>query len=261
MTPAATPSGDFQAEVEALCTRVAEAHKTALESEDEAELQDGLAEVSDAEAELVDALAELDPPDDLETAFSEYIDELARYADANRRLMDSYGDPPETLENAVASAESGVALEEAAAKADLPPECPPPPTINVHNTLFVAQVNRECFEVGVDLQVGGPIEMPETPKEVALVLDLGERVTAAIARAVRRAASPQVEGLPVKEILRASKKRFLALRNLRATFSDGNYREYRQAARRVRAVSEATDRLLLSAGLRECSKLFGLLPF
>lgn len=256
-----TDSAAFRTELQALCKPVAEEHKRLVQSEDQAAFRENAFKVAQAELRLIDDLGNLDPPPELEDELATYVGELRSYSVAQRQAAGTSDDSRGALEEIVEAARSGVALERGRSEADLPSECPPPPGVDVHNTLFVARANLECFDLTADIQVAGPLKTPQSAKEIALVFDLGERVTAGIARVVKRSAGSQVEGTLVKEIIALNKKRFQAIIALRNTFGVGDYGAYRKAARHLLNVSREADRRMLSVGLIECSKVFGLLPF
>jgi hypothetical protein len=258
--PADSPNPDFLTQVEELCAPIAQMHEEALDETTGSGMVEALSAATDEEVELKETLEGMDPPDDLETAFDSYVETLGDYTDAHQAMEETTSDSRSTLESVVEGAEAGVALEEAGDEAGLPESCPPPPGVNVHNTLFVARANLECFEIRQDITAAGPLEFTGNPKEVGLILEMGERVSAAIARALTESSTPNISGLPVKELIKANKERFLAVRALGNSFGD-NFAEYQKAARRLQAVSEDVDQALLSVGLLECSELFGLLPF
>ncbi|HEX2050728.1 MAG TPA: hypothetical protein VHJ34_08870 [Actinomycetota bacterium] len=243
-----------------MCEPVEDAHEALLESEDTAGLQAAVTRLNEAEAELVDAIGRLEPPDGAGEHFARYVDALERYTSAASDASAGSGDARARLTAAVEAARAGVGLEDAAATADVPDECPPPPGVDAHNTLFAARANLACFDIGTEMRAAGPFDAPATAREVVTALELGERVTAGIAAAVRSAATRQVDGLPVDDIIETSRRRFMALATLRTTFEKGNYAAYRAANRELRTVTAEADRLLLSVGLLECSKALGSLP-
>ena len=249
---------DFADEVRNLCAAAPEEEEALLEGSD---LTENLKQVAEARAELIAALGELQVPPEREASFEAYLDELENYADAMARGT-SEGDDRAAYQALVEGAESGVALSELADEADLPEECPPPAGTDVHNTLFVTKANLGCYEIGEDLLAAGPIEAPKSAKAISLVLELGKRVAAGIAREVREADAPGVdERIPVDELIDANKKRFMAVVGLGNTFGNADYDAYKQAAKRLKSVSREADRLALSVGLIQCAKVFNLLPF
>ena len=254
---ASVSADDFRAEVEKLCDPVSDMHDDALDTGGSG-IEESVEEVIEAEIDLKEDLETLDPPDDQEGAFAEYLEQYGRYVEASKTIVNSE-DPRTILAAAVEGAEVAVSLEEAAMAAGLPESCPPVAGVDVHNNLFVARANLGCFDLSEDISVAGSIETPQTAREADLLLDLGEQVSAGIARVLEEADSPGVEDIPVEKMIKANKKRFLAIRDFRRAFDEG-YKEFRAVGDRFETVSKAADKLMLSYGLVECARVFSLLP-
>ncbi|HEX2196468.1 MAG TPA: hypothetical protein VHJ76_06035 [Actinomycetota bacterium] len=255
----ATPAADFRSEVAELCAPVTDREERLLDGDSLAELREASAELTQAELDLAADLRALEAPTDVSDEVDAYADVLERYAEAIARSVDdragsrAYGP-------IVKAARLSARLDEAAAAADLPVECPPLAGFDAGNTLFVAKANRECSELRDDLLSAGRIERPRTAEEIALVLDLGQRVSAGIARAVERSAPDGALEIEVKRIIRANKKRFLALAAVEQSFRDGDFGAYNKATRKLVRVSATADRKMLSLGLVACARVFGLIP-
>jgi hypothetical protein len=69
-----------------------------------------------------------------------------------------------------------------------------------------------------------------------------------------------VRGIPVKRLIRSSKKRFDAIDALAATFDSGDFHAYRKAAKRLTKTSREVDRKMVSYGLVLCAKAFSVVP-
>ncbi len=255
----ATPAADFRTEAAALCGPVAEQEERLLDAGGIDDLREATRELGRAELQLAADLRALDASPDVAAEVDAYADMLERYSKAHTRSVEQT-ESAEPYAAIVQAARIGVSLDEAAAAADLPPDCPPAAGVNVHNGLFVAKANRGCHRLREDVSSAGPIETPRTAEEVALVLDLAQRLTAGIARAVERAAPSDALELPVKQIIRASKKRFRALGDLRQTFAEADFGAYKEASRELRRISRKADRKMLSLGLIACVKAFGEIP-
>lgn len=253
------PAEDVSDRLEELCTPVAEAHDELYEIEDQSDYVEASSALSEAKRDLAQALRDLDAP-----GVDEYAQALEAYAQALEEQSEATtggeaASQAEALDTVIATAKAEVRLGEAAEAADLPDECPPPSSIDPDNGVFVAKANRACFDLYEDAG-GEPFETPRTPEEVALTLDLGRRLSAGIARAVRDATSPGVEGIPVKKVIRLNKKRFEAIDAVAATFESGDYRDFQKAGRKLAKVSREAERVMLSIGLVYCSKASSLVP-
>jgi hypothetical protein len=255
--------GSFDNNLREICAQTADEEAGVLDVESESDLSENLEQVAKAHVELRDAFSELDPPPERESSFSAYLIELDEYVTAMERGYLDGEDPRIILESIVDQAQSGIALRDLADKAGLPDECPPLAGTNVHNTLFVAEANLSCFELGEDVLAGGPIELsnPPKPKEVSLVLDLGRRVTARIAGVIRNAETPGVQEIPVDALVRANRERFEAVNGLADALRSGDFDSYENASKRLAAVSRRADQLAMSVGLLHCARVFNLLPF
>lgn len=256
----AAQEGSFDDDVRAACAETAEVEADQTFSENEAAIQEDLDQILDAHVELQTALADLDPPSDRADAFDAYLAELESYVAAMKQGHGA-SDDRDRLQGLVDGAESGIELREHADDAALPDECPPSASTNVHNTLFVTEANLGCFDLGKDVLSAGPPKTPESPKEVALVLELGARVSGGIAGVIRGADSPGVEDIPVDELVAANKARFEAVKGLARTFTRADFGAYKRAAKRLEEVSKRADELALSVGLIHCAEVFSLLPF
>lgn len=256
------PAG-FRAEAEALCAPVAERVDRLFEAGSAGALHRAGEDLRNAELNLADRLRALDAPAGMGDELEAYTETLQRYAEAGPSPVDVIADrrgARESLVDVVDDARLGIRLEEAAAAAGLPPECPPGAGVDVDNGLFVAKANLRCFDLRKDVTAAGPIEPPRTAEEVALVLDLARRLSAGIARAVERSAPEGVLEMPVKEIIRANKKRFLALGELGQTFRDADFGAYKRVSRKLVRISRKADRKMLSLALVQCAKAFGPIP-
>ncbi len=252
----------YDREVRELCAPTADVDSDVLTSGDPADIADSLERVTKVHVELLRALEDLDPPPEREASFDAYVTELVNYVDAMKRgYIGEEDDDRAALAAIVDGAESGIALRELADDASLPGECPPLAGTNVHNTLFVAKANLGCFDLGEDVLSSGPIEMPDTARQISLVLELGRRVSAGIAGVIRRADSSAVEEIPVDELVKANRERFKAVEDLADAFGAADYGVYKKASSRLERVSRRADRLALSVGLIHCANVFNLLPF
>ena len=242
-------SDSFEQDLADLCAETAAVEDRAISGND---IDENLDRVATSHRELEAALVHLEPPAEKAESFDAYLAELSVFVDA---MELGYGDAQDShgrLEALVDNARSAVELKELAEPAGIPEECPPGADSSVHNTLFVTEVNLGCFELGDDLLVAGPIAPPKSAKGISLVLDLGKRVSAGIAQVIRRAASPEVDDrIPVRELIQANKKRFLAVEDLADTFRTADFDAYKQAASRLKTISRSADRLALSVGLVE----------
>lgn len=136
--PSASSSGVAVARIERLCASVADAYADAVEARTAEELRGALSRVAATEHELVDGLRDLRGSLETDEDLDIYIDRLEAYSQT-QELAAKSARRARQLERAVDAAEASVELEEAARGARLPEACPPPPTVDVDNTLFVAQ--------------------------------------------------------------------------------------------------------------------------
>lgn len=253
------PAEDVSDRLEELCTPVAEAHDELYEIEDRRDYVEASRALSEAKRDLAHALGDLDAPgvDEYALALEAYARTLQEQAEAT--TGGGAASQAEALDAVVATAKAEVRLEEAAEAAGLPDECPPPSSVDPDNGVFVAKANRACFDLYEDAG-GEPFDTPKTPEEVALTLDLGRRLSAGIARAVRDATSPGVEGIPVKKIIRMNNERFQSIGDVAETFESGDYGDFRTAARKLAKVSRKAGREMLSVGLVYCAKASSIVP-
>jgi hypothetical protein len=243
-TRSAAPAA-YPAEVEELCAAVADAYENA--GRDPGAL-------SRAEEDLAAGLREVDAPADVREGFDAYVAALEEHLTAQAAMGEGA-----SLDAVVASAKVQIRLDEAARAAGLPDECPPPPSVDVDNNLFVAKANRECSEL-IEEVGGEPFDPPRTPEEVALLIDIARRLTARIAGAVADSETRGVQGIPVSRIVRLNEKRMEAIDALAATFEGGDYAVYRKAGRKLMKISRRADRTMLSSGLVLCAKAFDVVP-
>lgn len=260
---AASPSTgevDFAAQVEELCGPAAEIHASLYDTSNLASFEKATSELVEAHRDLLAELRALDPPAGLEEELDAYADQLEQSSDASAGLADTSGSPRAHMTRIVRSAKLEVELEKAAAKAELPDVCPPPPGVDVDNTLFVAKANRDCLELVEDVSAAGPLDAPTTAEEVDLVLELGRRLTAGIVRAIERSLVPGIEGLPLDEIVELNERRVEAIDDVEASFANGDFGAYKKASRELIRASRAADRKMNAMGLFWCGKAFRRIP-
>lgn len=257
---AATAVAEFVAEVEGLCAPVAEEHDRLLEVRDVTEFDDVAEDVAKAERSLAEDLRDVEPPPGRDETLDAYTAALEDYSDAQLTAATGRGGEANGFDDVVRAAKAGVELDELAVDAGLPPSCPPPPRVDVHNTLFAAKANRDCHGLAEAVRSAGPLKTPRTPEEVALALQLGQRLTTGVTEAVERAAGPETDSKIVRRIVRANEKRLKAFAALGETFEEGSYRSYRKTGRKLVRISRKADEAMLSVGLVSCVKAFAHVP-
>lgn len=250
----------FAAQLEELCGPVADLHASLTDTPNLASFEKASSELARAERDLVAELRALDPPDGTEEGLGEYADLLERSSEASSGLAEVSGSPRAHMARVVKSAKLGIRLEDAAAAADLPDVCPPPPEVDVHNTLFVAKANRECMQLVEAVSAAGRLKAPTTAEEVDLVLELARRLTTGIVKAIERSLVRGIEGLPLEEIVELNQRRFEALDDVEAAFANDDFGAYKEAFKELVRASRAADRKMNSIGLFWCGKAFRGIP-
>jgi hypothetical protein len=257
---APTESTASDDEILNLCGTAAARDLGALDSDSMKDIAENLQEVIDAHRDLLSALEEADPPEGSEAGREDYVAELGTYVDAMERGYGDEGSDRDALAALVEIAESGIELEELRDDAGLPEQCPPGTEMDMHNTLFVATANLGCFDLGHEVLEADVPEKPESAKEISLVLQLAQRLSAGIAEVILDADSPEVDEIPVEELVEAQKARIQAVEGLANAYGE-RYAVFKAAGKELQRASRRADELALSVGLIHCAKAFSLLPF
>lgn len=249
----AAPAPAFSAQVDELCRPVFEKFHEMRKADGKRKFAKAAAATARAERKLAEALDGVETPPGSEEAVATYVEMLEEYSAAHVRTTKGRGSPARVLDDVVHAAKTEVRLFEASERVGLPSTCPP--VGNAYTTLFVARANRDCFEVRRTLTRSPD---PTTRAAAIELLDVAHRATADVARALRRSLPPRFT-LRVQRIVTLGKDRLRTLERLREAVVAGDLAAFEEAWPEVVATRRRLARQMLTVGLVECGKLFGLL--
>jgi hypothetical protein len=245
----------FGKEVGELCKEAAVQYDILLDAKTKLDLKVETEQLSEAERELAANLARLEAPPELEDRFAEYIATLQTSTDeADESLKRKK--PGAVFAASLGHAELLLKLHRISGDLQLAIDCPPPPSLNVYNTLFTARGNKACFEIGKwATNKLGPAPQVASRADAERLFGVLSTMTSRAAKSLRAALHPKVTFAPMRRLVRIYERRAPLIAEIHRAFVSVDEPAYFSATRKAKRVERKSRALALRVGLFQCASL------
>ena len=256
---ASAPVGrTFQFEIDNLCRDLRDKAQALETADSRAEFDRLSGQLLEEQERFVEEASRLSPPNEVEEAFSDYLDATRELVALNQR-SNAAQDDSQQLKLELEAAREGISLFHAKEAARLPSACPPPSGAEVYGFLFQTRANVACSNLGAELDQLGRLQAEaDTPKGTASLLKFMRALATAQVSAIESAIPPQIHDADVSRMVDLYQQRLEALDRMGDAFIKRDEAAFDEAAQDQQRFAAEADRLAESFGLTECVNFIGV---